>query len=1099
MTEPVTASLGLGTGIGYALSLVLFIWDQIRGKRSSLEIIKEIEADRTIRDYLEWLRRQNHEELIRRINQNEDKLLCELGSLGTDVHGLSTRLVHELRETRDEIADRIRDLNARFAPPVLSPVPLRTRPLTTVPLMSRENEMAWLQETASDVVVSGQPGSGKTYLVYHFAQQCSGRFVLTKDPDTAVSAVLNGCPPVLIVDDAAGQADLIRRLIHVRNEHGLPFRLIAICWPFELDDVLNAMELPKAAALELSLLTRAVIAELIQSVIKDAGYQAPNDVVREINNQAVGRPGLAVALTQASLQEDLQAVMRGETLAQTVGRLFESIVGGSAAQIMAAFSVGGKVGMEMEAVSQAMDIPILELHEALKDMAPGGVLEPLSRTRLMAIPRAMRRAILKEVFFKAEGICLPLSVYEALLDSAPDREEAIHALLESVHVDAIVDRGWLQSLVSACRSPKVWEAYAYLGAEQCQYVIERHPEMVSHIIDAALHYLPSPIIPQMLEAAVDDTRPLNSHPEAPLRKLADWVTHAQAGTPDPVDRRRNLLHAVKAWLNAGGDSTTAFRALEPCFALGYEMQETDPGDGMKVTLSSGLLPLDDVGAIAALWPEFLGVASQHGIPDWKPVTSIVSEWLHPRSRFGHPGGDEYRERTLPVAQQMIADLVALCDGHNGFLRWAYMHAAEAGLDPATIPVNEEYLRLYPIERLSEDWEAEEKENAKNAEALAAAWKELGFTDIIARLRRYETEAASMDHSWPRLSPYVSRLIAERRNVSEADILALIASGVPADLVDPFLVVSFERGVAMDAALRDCINRDGYRHLAVYHTLMGQSPHLYSEVAALLPEYTEYMEHLAYRGNTPEDIMSALLTHEDKRVRLAAALLEFRSESKGQVRDGVKTQWRAAMAEGMAEYERARDLRHIHDLDKIVAYDRTLAVEILMAMATRDDLSLSMWDLEPVMPLLSALNREEKLNLLDACEGLFMTEIPKVLIGNDTELYRQFLARPEMRRHHMTPLIGSPQADGWVEKAMIAVEAGHSPMNVALAARGGHWGGWGPMSQMWQKWVDEFTPLLEHEDPRVQAIGRAGVDWSTAARDGALKEEEHEDIYGRFDE
>lgn len=1091
--------IDFGTGIGLALSLVQFIWDQMNGKQAAHEFKREIEADRTIRDYLEWLRRQNYDELIHRIGTNEDKLLRELGNLGTDIHGLTNRVLGELQKSGDEIAKRVRELNVRFTLPVLSPVPLRTRPLTTVPLLARNSEMARLQQTTTDIVVSGQPGSGKTFLLYHFAQQCSGRFVLTKDPDTAVSAVINGCPPVLIVDDAARQTDLLRRLIHARREHGLSFMLIAVCWPFELEDVLYAMELPKASALELTLLPRSVIAELIQSVVKDAGYQAPNDVVREINNQATGRPGLAVALTQASLHEDFLAVMRGDTLAQVMEKLFESIVGGNAAQIMAAFSVGGKAGMEMETVSRVMGISILDLHTAVKDMAPGGVLEPISKTRLMGIPRAMRRAILKDVFFKPKGICLPRFIFEALLNSAPDHDEAIHSLLESAQAGADIDQAWLQSIISGCSSPKVWDAYAWLGADQCQFIMRNHPAMTPHIVDAALHYTPSLIITQMLSSAVNDTRALNSHPDTPLRKLADWVTHARPNTTDAVERRQVLLDSIKNWLDTGGDRATAFHALEPCFSLGFEMTEEDPGDGMKMTFSSGLLPLDNIDAIAALWPKFHEIARKHGIQDWKPFTEIIQGWIYPSSRFGQAGGDDYRAKTLPVAQRMIVDLVELCGAHNGFLRWAYIHAMEAGIDPSIIPVNEEFLRLYPVEHLSEDWQAEDKKNAENAEELVQSWEQLQFSEIIARLKRYESEAASMAHNWPRLSTYVCQLLAERHEESEANIIALITSGVPADLVDPFLVAAFKRGLSVDAALRECIVNDHYRHLAILHTLMCQSPQLFPDISSFLPNYTEYIEHLERGGNAPEDIMQALLTHKDKRVRLVAALLEFRSAPKEQVREGLKSEWRTAIAEGMAEYERARDLRHFYDLDKIIAYDRTLAFEILMAMASRDELSLSMWDLAPIMPLISALNREERLKLLDASKTLLLTEVPKVLIGNDTNLYRQFLANPEMNRHHLTPLIGSPISDGWADKALLALGAGYSVKDIAFAARGSHWSGIGPMSNMWQKWIDEFKPLLGHKDPRVQAIGQAGIEWSTTYRDEALAREKHDDIYGRFNE
>jgi hypothetical protein len=189
----------------------------------------------------------------------------------------------------------------------------------------------------------------------------------------------------------------------------------------------------------------------------------------------------------------------------------------------------------------------------------------------------------------------------------------------------------------------------------------------------------------------------------------------------------------------------------------------------------------------------------------------------------------------------------------------------------------------------------------------------------------------------------------------------------------------------------------------------------------------------------------------------------------------------------------------YDLDKIIACDRTLAFEILKAMTAQGEYSMCMWDLDPLMPLLNALHSDERLALLDACAQLRMTELPRILVGDDTVLYRRFLGRPEMRRHHLTPLIGSPTAPGWIDKALVALEFGYTPMDVALAARGCHWGGWGPMSRMWQRWINEFAPLLGHSDSRVQAIGKAGTEWSTAARDEAVRREKYEAVHGHIDE
>lgn len=1101
MTLPIGEILGsgLGTGIGYALSVALFIADQISGKQSSNEIINVLEKDRTMRGYLEWLRQENHEDLVKRISLNKEDLLQELGTLGTDIHGLSGRILRELQETGDDLVERIKDLNKQFIPPVLSAVPLRGRPLTAVHLLAREDEMSWLKVKKTDVVVSGQPGSGKTYLLYHFAQTCSGRFVITDNPDTAVNAVINGCPPVLIVDDAANRSELISRLVHARHEHGLAFRLITVCWPFELTSVLDNMELTKASSLELPLLSREVIAELIQLIVKDAGFKAPNDVVWEINNQAVGRPGLAVTLTQASLHEDFLAVMRGETLADRMGKLFESIVGGFAAHILAAFSVGGKSGMEMETVSKALDIPIIKLHRAIKDMAPGGVLDPLSQTRLRTIPGAMRRALLKSTFFDAKGTTLPPSIYELLLETALDREEAVLALIASVHVGAAVDRSWLQDLVSCCASPEVWDAYASLGASECQYIIANHNDKIEHIINAALVHDPESIIPLMLDNAENDRRPLNSHPDAPLRQLEDWISHACAGTPDAVHRRQTLFNAACLWLKGGGDPYTAYRAFKHCFTLEFETSETDPGDGMTLTISSGILTLKEVDAIAEFWPDFIEVAREYGIADWKSVTSIISEWLSPNNRFGKSGGDEYSDKTRPVVQQMIRDLLELGANHNGFLRWAYVHAKKADLDPATIPVSQEFLKLYPVESFSDDWEAKERENVEGARALVKSWEELPFTGAVHRLKHYEDEARSMEHTWPRLTPNVCRLLAEQRDVKDVDVLLLIDSKLQADLVEPFIERALQRKVNIDAVLRTCIENDDYRHLAIYHTLDGGALHLYPEICEYLPKYSKHLEYLRHRGEPDKDLMKNLLTHEDIGVRLEASLLEFRSGGKGKVRECVLCEWRAAFVVGVAEYESVYDLGHIYDLDAVLAYDRTMAFDILSTMVARDSSALYMWDANPISGIVSLLVREERAKLLDACENLRGTEFPKLLIRNDTDMYQQFLGKEELRRHHLTPLIGFPSEAGWPSLALAALAAGYSPKDISLAARGRHWGGTGPMSRMWQNWIDEFNKLLEEEDERLRPIAEAGIEWSTAERDAALKEERRDGIYGHFND
>ncbi len=714
MTDPVT---------GMALSLALFLFDKLEGKAFSRKLVKEFESDRTIRDHIEWLRRQNHAELISRITEHQVLLMEAIGENRDTFGSLVANLSDQISRQEQTITQLIAELNKTFQIPVLSSIPIQTRPLAPVPLTGRDTDLSWIQAQTKDMIIYGQPGSGKTYLIYHYARQCNGRFVLPGNPDAVISALQMNRPQLLIVDDAAGQEILIRRLFHARQEYGLPFQLIVTCWPFHLNDVQAVMQPMHPAVHELPLLGRRFIAEIIKTVITDAGYQPENAIVTALMDQAAGRPGLAVSLTDAALHGDFHDVIRGEHLARMIGQQFEKIAGSRATQIMAAFSIGGKHGMEMEAVSKIMEISIFDLHEMLTNMAPGGVLEALSKSRYATIPPDMGQALIKDVFCSPhrDRPSLPFSVFEALYDAAPDTDQALINLTRSMHAGSDVPTDWLLSKLSSSDSSKAWETFAYLGQKYCQTVLNTYPNAVQWIVDPALSFIPSEIIPWLLDKAVGDARPLNAYPEAPLRKLSDWVTTSRLGSSDPVAKRRALFKAIQTWVVGGGDRKIAAQAFELCFSLSIEMTEHDPCDEMKITYFSALIPMDKIESFAAMWFDLTDMLRKHGITDWKPIVSIVDEWLYPRRRFGQSDDDDYKQITRPVAKRMIKDLIDICDGHNGFLRWAYLKAEQAGINRSDIPVNQEYFCLFPDNNIYQDLTNQQQIQSDNVTDLAKQW------------------------------------------------------------------------------------------------------------------------------------------------------------------------------------------------------------------------------------------------------------------------------------------------------------------------------------------------------------------------------------------
>ena len=121
-------------------------------------------------------------------------------------------------------------------------------------------------------------------------------------------------PPSLIVDDAHVERDLLTELLQLRREMGLSFDLIACSWPGDQDGIIQALGLAETEVHSLDLLTR----DQILAVIKGAGVFGPDGLLREIIDQAEGRPGLAVTLTHLCLHGGVHEVALGGGCAQSL-------------------------------------------------------------------------------------------------------------------------------------------------------------------------------------------------------------------------------------------------------------------------------------------------------------------------------------------------------------------------------------------------------------------------------------------------------------------------------------------------------------------------------------------------------------------------------------------------------------------------------------------------------------------------------------------------------------------------------------------------------------------------------------------------------------
>jgi len=286
-------------------------------------------------------------------------------------------------------------LNLTGDPPALSAIPKTERPLLNHALIGREADLVWLRQIDSDGLLVGQPGSGKTFLLYKLVLEGKGLFAVSKDRGEIAACIRTEQPSALIVDDVLVNRELLVDLQQMRRELGAKFSILASCWPGDKEVIAQTLNLSKPGIRDLGLLTRPEIVEVIEAT----GIRGPNDLIRELVNQAEGRPGLAVTLAHLCIQGGVREVALGDALSNSFLKFFEPVIGQTASEILASFSVGDDAGMSMEHVANALELTLLDVRHTVAKLAAGGVILDVDGQHLSVRPLALRHALVRDVFF----------------------------------------------------------------------------------------------------------------------------------------------------------------------------------------------------------------------------------------------------------------------------------------------------------------------------------------------------------------------------------------------------------------------------------------------------------------------------------------------------------------------------------------------------------------------------------------------------------------------------------------------------------------------------------------------------------------------------
>ncbi|MCK4598865.1 hypothetical protein KAU37_03430 [Candidatus Bipolaricaulota bacterium] len=970
-------------------------------------------------------------------------------------------------------------------PPALSAIPYSMGTSAGRELIGRNGDRDKLLSIHGDRLLVGQPGSGKTFLLSKLAMTGDLLFVVSDDRQGIANEIREAeSVPMLVVDDAhnESQLSLLRDLLQIRSDIGAEFEIIATSWPgnaaVQVGEVLG---IPNEQVVKLEQLT---IDDIVK-VLSDTGIAGPRWLVAELVQQAEGRPGLAATLATACRFGEWPDVASGRRLEKYVLGHIGRASSEQARAVLASLAIGGDAGMPMSAVAEALSLPYIEVRETISTLEFSGVIRRVGEN-LSIRPAQLRHGLVRDTFY-----CGPTSLpLDPLLARTPSIADTAQVLIGAAARGASIEDDVLRALVRASDSDSVYEAYAWLGAPETQWVLQTAPGRVLMLADAALHRAPDLAIPLLLEKAIGDDRELHSTPSHPLRLIQDWVGEALPLKGEAVARRRTLLASLREWAASGGDYHVCLRALPSVLSPRFGRYFPEPSSELRGTYQFGFLSLDEVAELRELWSDVLELLERTPSLDWNIVLELLGAWAQPLSMRGELS-DEVRTLLQEHGRGILRDVVPLALGRPAIIQKLRAIAQYLGVE-VDFQVDHDFEILFP-ERSREDnanWKDTDNREAMSVRELAQDLCRSGSEDATERLSLAEKEASLLDRKWPRWTPYVTGVIAEHTDDPLAWLQCARAVGLPQDVAAPFLWRAAD--LAADgwaSVVRDLIDDSAYREMALSFCLQrNDTPEsVLEEALCRLEGHSKLVELIVFRGGIPVPLVRRLLGHSDREVALAAAQGEWASDPKGQVRDGLQSAWEATVE------QHARDEYWVSEA---LRCNRDLAFRWLVRLLEGEPRHL--WKLEEqIQAAIEALTSEQKLSLMERLPATYsVSDLVDALVNNDMNLYEVLLTTPSLELFHLIPLGRKPDL-AWREKATLALQHGYPPDRIARATfhlgKGRSW--CGKESNMWQEWVDAFTVFCSDPDEGIREVAETGKAYATAEFDRAREQERRESIYG----
>ena len=982
-------------------------------------------------------------------------------------------------------------LDISGCPHALSIFPITNRHTLGNQVLGREKEMQWLMEDSrGDCMLIGEPGSGKTFILRSLALQGKALFLVEMNREQVANDIRSLEPQSIIVDDAHAHQDWIEELIQLRRSLRAEFRIIAVSWLSASNGVQTALGVGQKNCCVLEKVT----ADVMIQIIKSAGLAGPDELLKVIRKQALGKPGLAATLVQMCLVGDVMEVLHGESLVNQIELNLEALLGVTSLSLLGVLALGGNSGVQLDKVANQLNKPIDEIANCVVKLAASGIIverrggDSINNCTLSIVPVELQGPLVRRVFYRGAG-SLPVEKFLPIVEKSID---ALEVLIYARSCGASVFQ--LENWLEAANFSTLWQKYARIGSHEATYVVENHPELLLETTESALVYIPEKSIPMLLVQAEQ----FNSNsqrtsftffqPQNPvLEKLSAWIEYCPHEYNWRLTERKFLVKCSIEYWNSSGNAQVTIPAM--CIALKpvYSFSQSDPGIGNQFTITKGVLPADVIEQLSEeLWPQLVAIINESEDVPWIELLDFLTDFLNPLLW----NSDEIKVVSKQFLLRAFSDVLKMSSQHPGVQRRLKQFADSVGINESYIVSDSLFDYFYPTEL---------NPNLDHLDKLAKTWADKPVDEIAHQLIQIDSEAKLANISYPNKLPYFCKLLSKYLPDSLTAAKSFIKNNVPTDLLEPVVRSATTNANPSWLILKDCLNITEYSNIGVSIALTNPNtpPDIISLAMGKANEMTKLIEHICLRGEVPSTILRKLLRSEYVNVAVAAALGCWMCKDATPMDLQLIKDWKSAIIRS-AESVDQNSAHFTFWLEEVLSEDKELIIEWLNRLIQIEEFNWGFYTTKFVKKVVATLNEEQRRTILTKIRYVnpsnSVQEFVRELVGGSVNLYSEWLNWPNHKNLHLAPLSGR-LTDNWQTKAALALDHGFCSNDIINATQMNGWSWKGSESEMWRIWIGDFERLLIDVDPRIVKLAKQGMLKMSNLEKKARDREQDEMVHG----